>query len=118
MSNITEILKKVKAELSAGLPFMEGKEKGSIVAGYEFTIKEFDFLVDTDNQEPYVCFLVAEDEEHFFFGGSVVTEKLRRIKELLTEEELNDLKSTGLKVNFIQKKSKDKNREYMDLELI
>lgn len=118
MSRISEILKKVKTELSAGLPFMEGREKGSIVADYELTINEFDFLVDTDSQEPYVCFLVAEDNEHFFFGGGVVTEKLKRIKELLNDEELQELKSEGLKVRFVKKKSKDKNREYMDLELI
>lgn len=118
MSRISEILKKVKTELSAGLPFMEGREKGSIVADYELTINEFDFLVDTDSQEPYVCFLVAEDTEHFFFGGGVVTEKLKRIKELLNDEELQELKLEGLKVRFVKKKSKDKNREYMDLELI
>ena len=118
MSRISEILKKVKTELSAGLHFMEGREKGSIVADYELTINEFDFLTDSETQEPYVCFLVAEDKEHFFFGGGVVTEKLKRIKEVLTDEELNELKGEGLKVKFVKKKSKDRNREYMDLELI
>lgn len=118
MTNITDILKKVKNELSAGLPFMEGREKGSIVAGYEMTIGEFDFLVDGDSKEPYVAFLVKEDAEHFFFGGGVVTEKLKRLKECLTEEELKQLKSEGLKVKFEKKTSKDKKREYTDLELI
>ena len=118
MSRLSEILKKVKTELSAGLPFMEGREKGTLVADYELTINEFDFLTDSETQEPYVCFLVAEDTQHFFFGGGVVTEKLKRIKEVLTDDELNELKTQGLKVKFVKKKSKDRNREYMDLELI
>lgn len=118
MSNVSEILKKVKAELSAGLPFMEGRENGTIVCGYEFTITEFGFLTDNENERPYVSFLVKEDDEHFFFGGSVITEKLQTIKNLLTEEELTELLNEGLKVTFVKKKSKDKNREYTDMELI
>lgn len=118
MSNITEILKKVKAELSAGLPFMEGREKGSIVFDIPLTIEEFDFLTDNEKNEPYVCFLLREDKEHFYFGGGVVTEKLKAIKEILSDEELKTVKEAGLQVTFVKKKSKDKNREYTDMELI
>ena len=56
MSNITEILKKVKAELSAGLPFMEGREKGNIVYDIPLTIEDFDFLTDNEKNEPYVSY--------------------------------------------------------------
>lgn len=115
MSNLNEILKKVKTELSNGLPFMEGRENGSLVCGHEFTLKEFGFLTDNENDRPYVCFLLEEDEEHFYFGGGVVTEKLQQVKEILTEEELKTLLSSGLKVMFEKKKSKDKNREYVDM---
>lgn len=118
MSSIADILKKVKAELSAGLPFMEGREKGSLVNDVEFTITEFGFLTDNENDRPYVCFLLREDTEHFFFGGGVVTEKLHSIKELLSEDELKTLLAEGLKVKFTSKKSKDKNRDYTDMELV
>lgn len=118
MLNVNEILKKVKSELSNGLPFMEGREKGTIVCGYEFTIKEFGFLMDNENNRPYVCFLVEEDTEHFYFGGGVVTEKLQQIKEILSDEELKTLLSTGLKVAFENKKSKDKNRDYIDMAIL
>lgn len=118
MSNIAELLKKVKAELSAGLPFMEGRENGSLVCDVEFTITEFGFLTDNENDRPYVSFLVREDDEHFFFGGSVVTKKLQTIKELLSEDELKALLTEGLKVKFITKKSKDKKRDYTDMELV
>ena len=118
MSNITEILKKVKAELSAGLPFMEGREKGNIVFDMPLTIEEFDFLTDNEKNEPYVCFLLREDNNNFYFGGGVVTEKLKAIKDILSDEELKTLKENGLKVTFVKKKSKDKNREYTDMELI
>lgn len=118
MSNVSEILKRVKSELSAGLPFMEGREKGSLVCGVEFTITEFGFLTDNENDRPYVCFLLREDNEHFYFGGGVVTEKLQTIKNILSEEELKALLTEGLRVKFETKKSKDKNRDYTDMELI
>ena len=118
MSNIAEILKKVKTELSSGLPFMEGREKGSLVHDMEFTISEFGFLTDNERNEEYVSFLLKEDTEHFYFGGGVVTEKLKQIKNVLSDEELKTLKLEGLKVRFELKKSKDKNREYTDLILV
>lgn len=118
MSNVQDILKKVKAELSAGLPFMEGREKGSLICGHEFTITEFGFLKDNETERDYVAFLLKEDSEHFFFGGGVVTEKLQTIKNILSEDELKALLEEGIKVTFETKKSKDKNRDYTDMELI
>lgn len=119
MTNIANILKKVKAELSAGLPFMEGREQGSIVTGHEFTIVEFGFLKDKEeNDREYACFLLKEDEKHFYFGGSVITDNLKKIQGVLSSEELAELMTQGLKVKFTKVLSQDKKREYMSMELV
>ena len=118
MSMIQELRKRIKSELANGLPFMEGRENGSIVCGTELTISEFGFLTDHEKGEEYAVFLLKEDNEHFYFGGGVVTEKLQTIKEMLSQEELEILKQEGLQVRFEKKKSKDKNREYTDMEVL
>lgn len=119
MTDINAILKKVKQELSAGLPFMEGKEQGSIPTEVEVTVKEFGMLKDKEqNDREYVCFLIEEDNEHFFFGGSVITETFQTIQGIVSEIELKQLLEAGLKVKFHKKLSTEKNREYMAMELV
>ena len=111
------ILDKVRKELKGGLDFMEGKEKGNIndLNKYEsVNIIDFGFLIDRDSKEEYACFVVYEEGKYFYFGGSVVTEKLRRIQEALTSEELTELLMEGLPVKFVNKKS-EKGRKYIDM---
>lgn len=119
MSIIQSLREKIKNELASGLPFMVGKENGSLVCDTELTITEFGFLTDHKKNEEYVVFLLNEDKEHFYFGGMVVTEKLKKIQELLSDEELDILKQEGLKVKFTKKKSPDKNKDsYTDMEVL
>lgn len=116
--SVKDLVKRIKTELSNGLPFMEGRENGSLVCDTSVTISEFGFLTDHEKGEEYAVFLLKEDSEHFYFGGGVVTEKLQTIKQMLTEDELKELLTEGLQVKFEKKKSKDKNREYTDMEVL
>ena len=119
MANIQDILMRVKQELSAGLPFMEGREQGAIVTGIEFTVKEFGMLKDKEqNDREYACFLLEEDNEHFFFGGSVITETFQTLQRILSDEELKQLLDAGLRVKFEKKVSTEKNREYMTMDVL
>ena len=100
-------------QFSILLPFMEGKEKGDIdrLQDTPVTIIDFGFLKDTDdkgNDKDYVCFIVKEDPQHFFFGGQVLTENMH---ELEAEGYGDDIRKEGLPVEFSKKKSKNK-REY------
>ncbi len=101
-------------ELQNSLPFMEGKEKGEMkrLHNDNFTIREYGFLIGEDekthDEKEYVCFVVDEDTEHFYFGGQVLTESMKELEEDGYHEEIN---SEGLPVYFESKKSKNK-REY------
>lgn len=99
-------------EFSILLPFMEGKEKGEMdrIVGEPFTINNFGFLQDNSDGvvKEYVCFTVAEDTQHFYFGGQVLTENLKELEEDGYREEIE---KEGLPVLFDKKKSKNK-REY------
>lgn len=106
----------IKKEFQAGLPFMDGREKGSLVTEAEVHITDFGFLKE-ENGEQYVAFNLKEDMEHFYFGGNVITEKMKTVENLLSEEQLEELKREGLKVKFIKKESKNK-RDYMDMEVL
>lgn len=94
------------------LPFMEGKDKGEMerLIDTPCTLREFGFLKDnTDGADKeYVCFIVDEDPQHFFFGGQVLTDNLRQLD---AEGYHDEIAEHGLPVLFEKKKSKNK-REY------
>jgi hypothetical protein len=104
-------------EISNSLPLMEGREKGEIdrIVNDNITIKEYGFMSDTDNEgkeKEYVAFVVAEDPDHFYFGGQVLTEHMRQFEndgfhEAIVEE--------GLPV-LLGKKKRKKKREYTTVE--
>ena len=111
------ILEKVKKQMEKQANVMDGRTKGEIKELTAYLIKDFTILKDKDTGNEYSAFIVEGNDEEFFFGGSVVTDKLLRIKEMLTDEELAELKKEGLPVMFIGKKSQNK-RNYMDMELL
>lgn len=115
---MNELLLKLKKELTNGLPFMEGREKGSLVCDVPFTVNNFGFLKDKNTQQPYVCFTIKEDETKFYFGGGVVTDTFKKIETILSEEELKSLLNDGLHVMFHEQRSKDNMRSYITMELI
>lgn len=93
-----------------GIEFMEGRNKGEAeeLLDRTVTIRNFDFI-NGENGE-YAVFIIDEDEENFYFAGSVLTDNLRRLvpaKEQVIEK--------GLPTKFTQRKSKAK-RNYTAVE--
>ena len=111
------ILEKVKKQMEKQSNVMEGRTKGEIKELTAYLIKDFTILKDKNTDSEYSAFIVEGNDEEFFFGGSVVTDKLKRIKEMLSDEELAELKKEGLPVTFVSLKSKNK-RNYMDMQLL
>ena len=112
--NILEILKQVKNNLEVTLPIMEGREKGSLVLNVDMTVQDWGYLTDHEKNEDYVAFIVKEDNNNFYFGGSVTTDKFKKI-DLMGEEVVTTLKSNGLPVVFEEKKSKSSGMKYHDM---
>ena len=111
------ILEKVKKQMEKQSNVMDGRTKGEIKELTAYLIKDFTILKDKNTGADYSAFIVDGNEEEFFFGGAVVTDKLKRITDLLTDSELEELKKEGIPVMFVSKKSKLK-RNYMDMELL
>ena len=112
--NIQDVLRQVKNQLEVTLPLMEGREKGSLVLGVDMTVTDWGYLVDHEKQEEYVAFTVKEDGANFYFGGSVTTDKFKKI-DSMGEETVNILKSNGIPVIFEEKKSKSSGMKYHDM---
>jgi len=115
-TNLTEDYKMLNLrdrakQLENSLPFMEGREKGEMkrIIGMNVTIREFGFLEDAKKKTDYVCFIVDEDPQNFYFGGQVLTEDM---KELEKDGYTEAIKTEGLPVLFGLRTSKDKN-EYV-----
>ena len=111
------ILEKVKKQMEKQSNVMDGRTKGEIKELTAYLIKDFTLLKDKNTDSVYSAFIVEGNDEEFFFGGAVVTDKLKRITDLLTDSELEELKKEGIPVMFVSKKSKLK-RNYMDMELL
>lgn len=97
-------------ELQNSLPFMEGRKKGEMqrIVGTTVTITDYGFLQD-ENEKEYICFVVKEDPENFYFGGAVLTDNM---KELDTDGYKEEITFNGLPVFFDKKMSKNK-KEYV-----
>lgn len=61
---------------SAGIPFMEGRDKGNLadVLGEELHIVDFGFINGEDGK--YAVMLFEEHPDEFYFGNSIITEML------------------------------------------
>ena len=114
MLNILDVLKQVKNQLEVTLPLMEGREKGSLVLDVNMTIKDWGYLTDHEKGEDYVAFIIEEDANNFYFGGSVITDKFKKI-DAMGEEVVNTIKEHGMPVVFEAKKSKASNMTYHDM---
>lgn len=100
--------KMMKMNSNEGIPFMKDRTKGEMkeILDKDVTIKDFDFITGNDGE--YVVFIVDEIKDSFFFGGQVLTQNLKEI----TEEEKQEVKTSGLPVKFYEAKSKNK-RNYI-----
>ena len=102
-------LREAAKALQNSLPFMEGREKGDMkrITNMNCTIRDFGFLQD-DKDKEYVCFVIDEDPQTFYFGGQVLTDNIQELENLGYREAIN---KEGLPVYFGIKLSKNK-REY------
>ena len=98
-------LKEFAKEFDTLLPFMEGRDKGDTkdLLGTVSTIVEYGFLPN-DKGEPYACFIVKEVPGKFYFGGSVLTDRLLKMDEAGYHD---TIVAEGLPVLMNEKKSKN-----------
>lgn len=113
---ISNILEKAKGVLCNGVGFMEGREKSDLEMNKEYTIIDFDFLSSSEGD--YVVFIAKEDDNNFYFGGQVLTQKMKELKEVLSDGELYELKHHGITVKFEERKSEKSRRKYIACEFI
>lgn len=114
MSNETmkKSLRDRAKEFDVQLPFMEGREKGETkeLLGQVSTICEYGFLPN-ETGEPYACFIVKERPSKFYFGGSVLTDRLSQFE---AEGYHEAIVAEGLPVLMAEAKAKKSNRTYTD----
>ena len=105
-------LKERAKEFDILLPFMEGREKGETkeLIGTINTIVDYGFLPN-ESGEFYAAFIVKERKDKFYFGGTVITD---RLTQLHTEGYYEAIKAEGLPVLMTEKKSKN-NRTFTNV---
>ena len=111
MKNINDLKARAK-ELANNIPFMVGREKGdfSRLKGREVTIIDYGFM--NDQKGEYLCFIIKEDGDFFYFGGTVITDQVR----ILDIDGFGEtIRKIGLPVMFGEALSKN-NRNYATVE--
>lgn len=100
-------------EFSVRLPFMDGCDKGDTkeLLGTVNTINEYGFLPN-ENGEAYAVFTVKEHPKRFYFGGTVLTDRLEQLE---AEGYHEAIVAEGLPILMTEKKSKN-NRGYINVE--
>lgn len=116
MSNEMKNMKSLRdraMEFSVRLPFMEGRDKGETreLLGQVTTIEEYGFLPDKDG-ELYAVFTVRERKGKFYFGGTVLTDRLAQLEAEGYHDAINE---EGLPMLMTEKKSK-KGRNFTNVE--
>ena len=106
MSNeMRKSLKERAKEFDVRLPFMDGREKGDTkeLLGTVNTVTEYGFLPN-EAGEMYACFIVAERSDKFYFGGTVITDRLHQLEQDGYHEEIV---ADGLPMLMTEKKSRN-----------
>lgn len=115
MANLNDLKARLLTEVNNGLPFMDGREKGEITLNETMTIIDYGFMNGKDGE--FSCFITKEYNDHYFWGGQVLTEKLKKVEGAFTEGEIATLLEEGIQVLFSEKKSANR-RRYIDVEFI
>ena len=112
-NNTLKSLKERTKEFDVRLPLMEGKDKGDTkeLLGQVSTITDYGFLPN-EAGEMYAVFTVKERANKFYFGGSVLTDRLFKLD---TEGYREAILAEGLPVLLAEKKSKN-NRTFVNVE--
>lgn len=113
MSDMRKSLRERAKEFDVRLPFMEGREKGETkeLLGTVNTIVDYGFLPN-ETGEVYACFIVKERANKFYFGGTVITDRLQQME---AEGYHDDIVAEGLPVLMTEKKSRN-NRTFTNVE--
>jgi len=95
-----------------GIRFMTGRDKGDVknLLGKIVNVMDFDFITGTDGK--YLVFIVKEDEDNFYFGASVMTEKFLEFTSFDKEE----IRTAGIQIRLTEQKNKKGNRTYQNIE--
>jgi hypothetical protein len=103
-------LKEKAMQMNTGCALMVDREKGDVAELMDtaYTINDMDILTGEDGE--YVVFTVKEDAKKFYFGGSVISDKLMKF----SEDEKQEIRKDGLPFTVVEKKSKNK-RKYADI---
>jgi hypothetical protein len=100
---------------NGGVPFMEGRELNKdLPLNGTVTIVDYGFIKGDDGE--YVVLALKEFPKNFFFGGSVISEKMLEIDKGITDDELKEIHEIGLPVAFTKRKNKAGRREYTTCE--
>ena len=88
--------------------------KKTVVSAFHLAKVTVPCRVYDEKGEDYVAFIIEEDTNNFYFGGSVTTDKFKKI-DAMGEEVVNAIKEHGMPVVFEAKKSKATNMTYHDM---
>ena len=110
--NMKKSLRERAKEFDVRLPFMEGRKKGDTkeLLGQDSTINEYGFLPN-EAGEVYAVFTVKERSDKFYFGGTVITDRLLKLEEDGYHEAIV---TEGLPVRMSEAKSKN-NRTFINV---
>lgn len=109
------IIAQIKGITASGLPFMEGLDKGetSDLLGQVLNVVEYGYMNGDDGE--YVVFIVRENDEHFFFGSTVVTSSFKQLDATIQPEVLKEILELGLPIKLTERQSKSK-RKYIKVD--
>lgn len=117
MSNEAKTLKSLKERAQAfdvQLPFMTGREKGDAkeLIGLITTIADYGFLPN-EAGEDYVAFITKENPSKFYFGGTVLTDRMTQLE---NEGFHEAIVAEGLPMLLTEQKAKKGNRTYTNVK--
>ena len=111
--NVRKSLRERTKEFDVRLPLMEGRDKGDTkeLLGQVSTIEDYGFLPN-EAGEMYAVFTVKERAGKFYFGGTVLTDRLFKLDQ---EGYHEAVVAEGLPVLLNEKRSKN-NRSFVNVE--
>lgn len=114
-NNAMAIIQNLKDSMNMeGIPFMEGRTPSELTEGQVVTLVDYGFIDGEDGR--YVVYAIKEDEEHFYFGGTVLTQMCEQLDEY-SDEEVAEVLNHGIQFTTSKKKSK-KGRVYTKVTLL
>lgn len=110
MENMHKSLRDRAKEFGARLPFMGGREKGSTdeLMGQVCTLTDYGFLTNGAG-EMYVAFITRERSGKFYFGGTVMTDRMLQLDK---EGYGPEIREEGLPILMTTAKAKKGGRSY------